>query len=76
MGCSASCTLAPSVVGGQQSASYSKEEYYEQARVALAKIPVKYPVQRRRALSVGLSTSSTGVWVYWRPGWNESTQPQ
>lgn len=71
--CSASCTLVPNVVSGQ-SISYSKEEYYEQARVVLAKIPVRYQVQRRRALSVGLQPSSTGIWVYWRPDCDETTQ--
>lgn len=77
MGCSASRSLASltsSDVALDQGIVCSTEEYYEQARVMLATIPIRPPIQRRRARSVGMPSS--GVWVYWRPGWNESTAQQ
>ena len=77
MGCSASHSLAPlssRTDENGQDIIYSTDEYYEQARVILATIPVKRPIQRRRARSVEMPSS--GVWVYWRPGWNDITQQQ
>ena len=77
MGCSASLSLTPlssSTVESGQDIIYSTDQYYEQARVMLATIPVKRPLQRRRARSVGMSSS--GEWVYWRPGRNYRTQQQ
>lgn len=77
MGCSASKSLAHESSGSAiagQGIIYFREEYYEQARGMLATVPVKPPIQIRRARSVGLSSS--GVSMYWRPGWNEITQQQ
>ncbi len=77
MGCSASQSLAHASSGhvfAGQGIIYTNDKYYEQARVMLATVPVKPRIQIRRARSVGLISS--GVWVYWRPGWNERTRQQ
>ena len=55
--------MVPDLDSGQ-SDSYSKEEYYEQARVVLGGNQCcEIPRTRRRALSVGLQSSSTCIWV-------------